>query len=276
MALDVDGALTYFIHGISVDSDKLEGVLNKKELLPNILKKFQNIKICNGLDDLDIHLVLASEGNQYSIQRCRSKGCSLLSMKKRYDSCLKSRKCIQQRAIRLKKPSIIKQVRGALNTIAQQKLLAMRMKAKREGRQKIRAQNRVKCLKACMQAQKVQIASIQDATLDEKCPRCAKLNVPESQKLALKEIIAMANKKNAKGCCYTENWLMLCMLMNIRSPSYYEFLRRNNILPCMRMIRSYFSLINTKCGFDGNFAKFLAKHFASKAPLQRLWSIDSR
>lgn len=108
----------------------------------------------------------------------------------------------------------------------------------------------------------------QHTSLDEKC---SLLNVPEPQKLALKEIIAMANKKKAKGCRYTENWLMLCMLLNIRSPSYYEFLRTNNILPLPRTktIRSYYLLINTKCGLDKNFAKLLEKHFASKSPLQR-------
>lgn len=64
---------------------------------------------------------------------------------------------------------------------------------------------------------------------------------------------------------------MLCILMNIRSPGYYEFLRRNNVLPlpCARTIRGYFSMINLKCGFDHGFLQLLKKNFDRKSPLQR-------
>ncbi|EFN85675.1 hypothetical protein EAI_00101, partial [Harpegnathos saltator] len=40
-------------------------------------------------------------------------------------------------------------------------------------------------------------------------------------------------------------------------------------LPCTRTIRSYFTNINTKCGFDSNFLQLLKKSFASKKPMQR-------
>lgn len=64
---------------------------------------------------------------------------------------------------------------------------------------------------------------------------------------------------------------MLYIWMNIRSPSYYEFLRKNDVLPlpCKRTIRSYFSLIDMKYGFDEQFAKLLKKHFDTKSPMQR-------
>ncbi|KMQ84713.1 hypothetical protein RF55_17264 [Lasius niger] len=142
------------------------------------------------------------------------------------------------------------------------------MKVRRERYQKLQAKDRVKHLMTCMKTQEAQIANMQDMTLEKKC---AELNVPETQKLALKEIIATASKKNVKGRRYTEEWIMLCMLMNIRSVGYYEFLRKNNILPlpCTRMIRNYFSLINAMCGFDEQFAKLFEKHLASKTPLQR-------
>ncbi|XP_024893893.1 uncharacterized protein LOC112468779 isoform X2 [Temnothorax curvispinosus] len=76
---------------------------------------------------------------------------------------------------------------------------------------------------------------------------------------------------NDKSRRYEEEWIMLCLLMNIRSPGYYEFLRKNNVLPlpCHRTIRSYFSLVDMKCGFDEEFAKLLAKHFETKTILQR-------
>lgn len=268
VTIDVDGVLKYFVYGRHVDSQhKLEQFLKKKEMLSGVLEKFQEMKVCSGLSDVNIHFIPAGEAYQDYVDKWRSKGCSLLSIKKRCDSCMKLRKCILQRATRLKNHPTMKRIDDISNPV-RCKLSAMRIKIRRERRQKLQAKYRVKHLMTCMKTQKAQIASMQDAFLNKKC---AELNVPESQKLALKEIIAAASKKDTRGRRYTEEWVMLCMLMNIRSVGYYEFMRKNNILPlpCTRTIRSYFSLINAKCGFDEHFAKLLEKHFASKAPLQR-------
>lgn len=86
---------------------------------------------------------------------------------------------------------------------------------------------------------------------------CSDLNVPAAQKIALKEVIEVATKKDPRVRCYTEEWIMLCILMNIRSPGYYEFLRKNNVLPlpCTWTTRGYFSMINMKCDFDDGFLR---------------------
>ena len=54
--------------------------------------------------------------------------------------------------------------------------------------------------------------------------------------------------------------------MNIRSPCYYQFLRNHNIipLPCTRTIWQYYSIIDTKCGFDENFVKLLVNIYQRK------------
>ena len=59
---------------------------------------------------------------------------------------------------------------------------------------------------------------------------------------------------------------MLCLLMNIRSQGYYNFLRKNEIipLPCSKTIRDYLSLMGSKCGFDEDFFKLLKKSFEKK------------
>ncbi|XP_033211785.1 uncharacterized protein LOC117169483 isoform X2 [Belonocnema kinseyi] len=64
---------------------------------------------------------------------------------------------------------------------------------------------------------------------------------------------------------------MLCTLMNIRSPSYYEFLRKNEILPlpCPKTVRDYFSLMASGCGFDENFFEILGKNFKNKDLFKR-------
>ena len=95
--------------------------------------------------------------------------------------------------------------------------------------------------------------------------KCREFNIPEQQKKAIKEILTAANTTK-KGRRYSEDWLMQCMLRNIRSPSYYQFLRNHNIisLPCTRTIRQYYSIIDTKCGFDENFAKLISKYLSAK------------
>lgn len=64
---------------------------------------------------------------------------------------------------------------------------------------------------------------------------------------------------------------MLCMLLHIRSPSVYSFMRENKLLPllCIRSIRNYLQLIKTSCGFDEQFLQLFAKHLEGKEEYQK-------
>lgn len=57
----MDGTVKYFIYGHHVDPQdiKLEQVLQKKEMLSDILEKFKGMNICSGLGDVNIHLLSA-------------------------------------------------------------------------------------------------------------------------------------------------------------------------------------------------------------------------
>ncbi|KAF0720869.1 Uncharacterized protein FWK35_00020188 [Aphis craccivora] len=50
--------------------------------------------------------------------------------------------------------------------------------------------------------------------------------------------------KNMNCCRYSEDWLLLCMLLYIRSTCTYKFLLDQHILPlpCPKTIRTYLSL----------------------------------
>lgn len=251
VTLDANRTLNYYVYGCHVNQQeiKLDHILSKNEMLPDILIKFKELRICNGFCDVNIDLIPANGAYQDNVRRWRSKDCSLISETKRCKGCVKYRKYILQRITRMKNRSTLHRIRNVSNPIDRCKLSAMRIRNRRERRQKHRAQERVKHLTTCIKEQGAQIAGIQNSTLDA---RCTELNIPAPQKSALKEIIIAASKKNAKGHRYAEEWIMLCMLMNIRSPGYYEFLRKNGILPLpyTRTIRGYFSIINAKCGFD--------------------------
>lgn len=61
--------------------------------------------------------------------------------------------------------------------------------------------------------------------------KCNKLNIPQVQQMCIKEMIAAVNNESATGNRYSEDWIMLCLLMHIRSPAHYRFLLKNDILP---------------------------------------------
>ncbi|KAE9521372.1 hypothetical protein AGLY_018194 [Aphis glycines] len=83
----------------------------------------------------------------------------------------------------------------------------------------------------------------------------------ESQKILVIECFAAAKYRNPKSRRYTENWLMLCLLLNIRSPSAYKYLRESALLPLLhpKTVRSHLASINTACGFDKDFLSLLKK-----------------
>jgi len=61
------------------------------------------------------------------------------------------------------------------------------------------------------------------------------------------------------------------MLLHIRSPSGYNFLNKNNILPLpsISSIRRYLGSINMTCGFDSNFFALLKKYLENKTEFQK-------
>jgi len=95
--------------------------------------------------------------------------------------------------------------------------------------------------------------------------------IPQNQILIIKEMFASSNRKNPKGNHYTKDWIMLCMLLHIRSPAGYAFLKNNQLLPlpCARTIRKYLAQIPTTCGFDKCFFELFKKHLSAKNNFQK-------
>lgn len=83
----------------------------------------------------------------------------------------------------------------------------------------------------------------------------------ESQKSMVMECFAASRVKNPKSRRYSENWLMLCLLFNIRSPSAYKYLRTSALLPLPhpKTVRKHLSSIKSTCGFDQDFLRLLQK-----------------
>lgn len=230
--------------------------------MPYILEKFQKMNVCSDLGDIDVQCVPTNTAFQDGAKQWRHKKCSMISKTKKCNNCTKLRKYILQQVSRMKNYPPLHRIRKLRNPVDEYKIKAMQMKQRREKDAKNRANLRIYLLMQSLKNKEDQMVRIEETMFDDKC---LELNMPVTQKAVMKEIIGAA-KTSAKGRRYTEEWIMLCMLMNIRSPGYYEFLRRNNVLPlsCTRTIRSYFLLINMECGFNNQFAELLRKVYFYK------------
>ncbi|KAL4142571.1 hypothetical protein QTP88_005006 [Uroleucon formosanum] len=102
------------------------------------------------------------------------------------------------------------------------------------------------------------------------------LNIIEDDKSNLSD--CQSNLVNEILIRYSDNWILLCLILQIKSPSGYRFLRNQNILPlpCVKTVRKYLLAINKECGFDLNFFKLLKKKnikYISQQPYFKLFRI---
>ncbi|XP_046411774.1 uncharacterized protein LOC124175492 [Neodiprion fabricii] len=253
--LDPNKQLRYFVYGRVVHECKLLQVLDSIDLLPQALENFKNMNLCNGLGSINEHHLSLNSVFKDGVDHWRDRDCTLISKWKRCACCIKMRAVVLKRESRSKTEKSLKRVHQASNPIDQRKINALRKRNERIRRIQHRTRKRIHLLERSLKEKAAEIALIRNQTLIN---RCSKLKIPTTQQTALQEIIAAAGK-NGKNRRYGEQWIMLCLLMNIRSPSFYEYLRNNNVLPlpCSRTIRDYFSLVDLKCGFDKDFAKLL-------------------
>lgn len=61
------------------------------------------------------------------------------------------------------------------------------------------------------------------------------------------------------------------MLLHIRTPSGYNFCKKNDTLPLpsVSSLRRYLAMIDTTCGFDKNFFTLFKKHLERKTTMQK-------
>lgn len=193
----------------------------------------------------------------------RHEKCSMVSINaERCEACKKYSKSLSAKMSRLKKKKNFKRFAPLANPHDQLQLKALQKKLKNQKNKAKRFKLKLDQLTSSLGDDQNKVANLTDADLKY---------VDANEKIVIREIIAAAKVKDPRGRRYTDEFLMICMLMSIRSQSYYEFLRRNKIipLPSTKTIRNYMSLINTKCGFDDEFFKLLKKSFSSKNEQKR-------
>lgn len=157
--------------------------------------RFKNINVCNGLGAVNVHQLSDNTVFKDYIKRWHDNDCTMISIRKKCDSCMTRRQWIIQKEARSKKTQTLKRILRVSNSIDQRKLIALRKKKCRENRAKNRAKQRVQLLTQSLKEEADKIASIRIETLAEKC---SELHVSAAQHTALREIISAASKRDMK------------------------------------------------------------------------------
>ena len=155
--------------------------------------------------------------------------------------CARAKHTLNQKMVRIKKGEEVTKKYMKLTNLSPQrrhKILRLQNKLKSEARGKIRAQNKVNVLKNVVKSCRQNIAKIETKNLHKILDNQKRLS--RNEKIAITEIFAAASKKNPVSRKYSDDWVVLCMLIHMRSPAAYRMLRDNKILPLpsTRSIRS--------------------------------------
>lgn len=217
--------------------------------LQDLIFILNSLNICNGIKRIKTTDV-RNEGISSTViidtsGTLRHEKCSLLLATTSVCSfCQKAQRTITTKMRRLKR-SQDKATKSRLKLKLSQNEKKIFMKHREKRKTVQRAKNRVK---VSLNKLKAELNECQQKILDSEKSFSSYLEsskLPPNQKHALREIVAAAKCKDAKkGRRYSEEWLLLCMLLHMRSPTAYNFLRNNNIipLPCVRTIRKYVTI----------------------------------
>ena len=154
--------------------------------------------------------------------------------------CAREKYTLNQKIVRIQKSKEIAKKYLKIKNLSPQRRLKiqnLQNKLKAEERGKIRAQQKIILLRAVLKSCRETIANIQTENLNKILDNQESLS--RNEKIAITGTFAAASKKNPKSRKYSDDLVVLCMLIYMRSPASYQMLRDNKILPlpCKRSIR---------------------------------------
>lgn len=147
--LNFNKELRYYVYGRPVDITtwSLPQDLDDVRSLPQVLEKFKNSSLCNGLGAInDQHLGSDSAFKDY-VDRWHHINCTLISKSKRCADCIRLRSTVVKREARSKTVAS-RQLHRGINPIDQSKLIALSKKIANLRRWNNRAQKRIALLKS--------------------------------------------------------------------------------------------------------------------------------
>lgn len=118
-----------------------------------------------------------------------------------------------------------------------------------------------------LQAEMKQVTDLQEQDIKEKLKG---LGILPAQLLLLEECVSVSRCALKTSRQYSDDRILLCILLHIWTPATYSFTRNNDILPlpCITVVRKYISMVGSKCGFDRNVFEALKSKDAAKTAFQ--------
>lgn len=212
--------------------------------LEEYLRQIHSLKVCPGIVIPDICEYEKSD-TLYTDKRnvFRRKTCTLLCHSSQCNACQNAKRALvrkrKRNEIGLQDPkSLDKKSRSISSTINSGNTHVRKLKQKLsrsiQQKRKLRLANGKlrRDLKSC---QKTMSLKSEESVLN----KLRSNDVAKNQCAAVQEILKASRCQKSSGRRYSENWLMLCMLLYMRSTSGYNFIRDNNILPlpCVSTMR---------------------------------------
>ncbi|KAH7953411.1 hypothetical protein HPB49_007990 [Dermacentor silvarum] len=236
-------------------------------VVSEVLKDFSELKLCSGGPPQEKYADVYLEcGYVDATGVWRHNRCSILQAGE--SPCKRLNNTLRMHKYRKEKRREEKRIRIPLKSIVKEKVNALR-------------RQRINCYRSKMQALKTkrklfqQLLSCRDRLKilsdDLLSETLTEANLSETQQMLVRECVEAARHQSKKGRRYTNNWLLLCLLLHIRSPSAYRFFRENDVLPLpsVKTIRRYISRVDMKCGFDKYFFSALKNKLQTKPTFSR-------
>ncbi|KAH9377962.1 hypothetical protein HPB48_015074 [Haemaphysalis longicornis] len=262
--------------GKAVLTEKIQhsGPISTVENVGGLLKHAEEIRLCaGGPSTLEYPDVEPKSAFVDMYDKWRHNSCQVIlntnsSVCKKCTSLSDTLRIHQKRKLENKRKGKAQGLRTLPWQQNKDKIAALRRANYALRRSKSRLLKRFKNLSIELKQARQRIHTLSEEELDVKL---SQMNLPSAQLTAVKECISAARFENKKSRRYTEGWLLMCLLLHIRSPAAYSFLRGNDVLPlpCVTTIRRYLSLVRAKCGFDSRFFAAVKKELATKNEFQR-------
>lgn len=229
------------ILGKSIDAQEhnIGSVVNSIEMLQNIIFDIHSMKICQGcLLPEDLRSMQCNVIETDCTNIVRHKKCSLLSINTQCTFCTAVKRTLIRRKQRINTNIVKKQ--SIFSQQKKDKVKKLKNKVQRVKKQKQRFKTKNAIL---TQNIKTRLKIMSTMSFDEVLQKMKDKGIPKNQYNAVKEIIKASKCKRREGIRYSEDWMLLCILLYMRSSAGYNFLKNNYILPlpCIGTIRRYLS-----------------------------------
>ena len=118
-----------------------------------------------------------------------------------------------------------------------ERLLKLKKQLTAKGRAKVRAQQSARLLREVLRKSQEKMMLVEENSINDLILKNKKISANE--KIAIQEILKASKANDPRGRRFSDEWIVLCVLLHMRSPVTYRMIRDLKILPipCDRTVR---------------------------------------